>query len=54
MCLFELKSSNMCALMLGCWYRTGGGLKLILIEKWANQMCQKAKKVLFTQPQVQT
>ena len=39
----------MCVLILGGWYGTGGGWEFILTEKWANQMYQKVKIVLFTQ-----
>ena len=50
--VFELVISSMCVLKLGGWYGTGGGWKFILTEKWANQMCQKAKIVMFAWPQV--
>ena len=50
--MFELVISSICALILGGWYGTGGGWEFILTENWANQIYQKVKIVLFTQPQV--
>ena len=48
----ELVISIMFVLILGGWYRAGGGSKIVLIEKWANLMCQEVKIDLFTRPQV--
>ena len=50
--MFELVISSMCMLILGGWYGTGSGWKFILTKKWANQMSQKVKIVLFTPSQV--
>ena len=34
------------------WCGAGSEWQFFLTEKWANQMCQKVKIILFTQPQV--
>ena len=47
--VFQLVISSMCVLILGGWYGAGCGWKFILTEKWANQICQKIRIVLFTQ-----
>ena len=50
--LSKLVISIMCVLIMKGCYETGSGWKFILIEKWANQICQKVKIVFFTWPQM--
>ena len=50
--IFELAIITMRVLTQRGWYGAGSEWKFFLTKKWANQICQKVKIILFTQPQV--